>query len=154
MCFSNMKQGFHKGFSFFLSFVLVFLTTSIRKTFRMTEVLLLSCEQADQGPAIWPGQHAGFWGQVAPWASWDPWSKETKNAVRAPTTGTQGLMHTHVDTLRHVFSAYMGVFTFVPWDVHTHTHRPLTPCTDMSRVGCVPIHTTGRILPFLVCSAS
>ena len=31
----------------------------------MTEVLLLSCEQADQGPAIWPGQHAGFWGQVA-----------------------------------------------------------------------------------------
>lgn len=54
----------------------------------MTEVLSLSCEQADQGPTIWPGQHAGFWGQVAPQASWDPWSKDTKCAVRAPVTGT------------------------------------------------------------------
>ena len=124
---------------FFLSF---FLTTSIRKTSRMTEVLSLSCEQADQGPAIWPGQHAGFWGQVPPQASWDPWSKDTKHEVRAPITGTQGLMHTHVDTLRRVFGAHTGVFTFVPWDVHTYIltqHSPrVQTCQELGAYTYTP----------------
>ena len=85
---------------------------------------------------------------------WGPWSKETKSAVRAPTTRKHGLMHTHVDTLGRVFSARTDVFTFIPRFMHTHMLTHHSPCVYTCWVLGECTYTPNRILPFLACSAS
>lgn len=61
---------------------------------------------------------------------------------------------THVDTLGRVFNARSDAFTFIPRYMHTHMPIHHSPRVHTLGIGCMHIHTTNRILPFLACSAS